>query len=82
MVTVTIECGKYSEGKLDKKQWEYERGIPEATSYKEIELELRLEEWVKVAVIYAAFMYDNVLNTFYASSHLIFTRALLCGYHY
>ena len=45
VVTVTIKCGKCSERKLDQKQWEYERGIPEGTRYKEeIELELRLEE--------------------------------------
>ena len=43
-MTVTIKCGKCSERKLDQKQWEYERGIPEGTRYKEeIELELRLE---------------------------------------
>jgi len=44
-VTVTIKCGKCSKRKLDKKQWEYERGIPKVTRYKEeLELELRLEE--------------------------------------
>ena len=36
VVTVTIKCGKCSERKLDQKQWEYERGIPEGTRYKEL----------------------------------------------
>ena len=44
-MTVTIKCGKCSERKLHQKQWEYERGTPAVTRYKEeIDLELRLEE--------------------------------------
>ena len=39
-------------------------------------------DWSDLACMHVAFMYDNVLDTFYASSHLIFTRALLCGHHY
>ena len=51
VVTVTIKCGKCSERKLDKKQWEYERGIPEVIRLKEeIELELRHEEWFEIGV--------------------------------